>query len=93
MKIVELRRRRPDAQIERLARVYVTDPGGPAQLEVYSSENQEGIEALIADGATDLNGKWRQLADGEAFLSALPTFYRGSRFWAEEVAAEEAQDV
>lgn len=92
MRVVEIRRRRPeDAEIERLARVYVTKPGGPAHLDVFDPDLREGLEALIADGATDINGKWRQLADGEAFLLALPTFYHGSRFWAEDVSDTEAQ--
>ncbi len=90
MRVVEIRRRGPDAEVERLARVYVSEPGGPAHLEVLIPEFREGLETLIADGATDANGKWRQLADGEAFLSALPVFYRGSRFWAEAVEGDEA---
>ena len=89
MRIVELRRRRPDAEVERLARVYVIESGGPAYLEVYDPENQEGIETLIADGATGLDGRWRELADGEAFLAALPVFYRGSRFWAQELEGDD----
>jgi hypothetical protein len=90
MRVVELRRRRPeDGEIERLARVYVRSSGEPASFEVLVPDLREGLERLIADGATDDLGRYVQLSDGEAFLAALPDFYHSSRFWAEEVEIED----
>ena len=91
MKVVEIRRRRPeDAEIERLARVFVRSPGGPAEVEILIPEFREGLESMLADGITDdVAARFLQLEDGEAFLDALPRFYRGSRFWAQKVETTE----
>lgn len=91
MRVVEIRRRRPaDAEIERLARVVVRTPGAPAEVEVLIPELREGLEAMLADGVTDdVEARFVRLEDGEAFLDALPRFYRGSRFWAQNVEADE----
>jgi len=90
MKAAEIRRRRPeDAQVERLARVYVSEPGGPARVHVLVPELTEGIESMLGDGVTDDQGRFLTLEDGEAFVEALPTFYRGSRFWAQPVGSDE----
>ena len=91
MRVVEIRRRRPeDAEIERLARVFVRAPGGPAEVEVLVPEFREGLESMLADGITDdVAARFLQLEDGEAFLDALPKFYRGSRFWAQKVETTE----
>lgn len=89
MRAVEIRRRRPeDAEVERLARVFVTSPGEPALVEYLMPEFQEGLELMLSDGVTDATGRFLRLADGDAFLDALPTFYRSSRFWASPVEAE-----
>jgi hypothetical protein len=89
VKVVEIRRRRPeDGSIERLARVYVARPGEGAQLEVLISDFREGLEQLMAEGATDNRGELVRMEDGERFVDALPSKYRSSRFWAEEVDEE-----
>ena len=90
MRLVEIRRRRPqDGDIERLARVYVRGPGQPAELDVLATDYREGIEQLIAEGVAAPRGGLVHLADGEAFLDALPVFFHSSRFWAEELGVEE----
>ncbi len=90
MNAAEIRRRRPeDAEVERIARVYVSESGGPAHIEVLIPEFAEGIESMLGDGVTDDNGRFLTLQDGEAFIKALPTFYRGSRFWAQSVPSDE----
>ncbi|MGI8928517.1 MAG: hypothetical protein ACR2H0_03485 [Candidatus Limnocylindrales bacterium] len=87
MTVVEIRRRRPDdGQVERLARVYARGPGCPAEYEVLAPDFREGLDMVIADGVTGISGRQLYLADGDEFVAALPEFYRGSRFWAEEVS-------
>jgi hypothetical protein len=88
VRTVELRRRRPeDGETERLARVHAS-PGEPAVLEVLMP-GLPGLEMMIADGIFDDDGRQLTLADGEAFVTALPSFYRGSRFWAEVVEQDD----
>lgn len=87
MRVVEIRRRRPeDASVESLARVFVREPGGRAEVEILVPELREGLESMLADGVTDdVAARFVRLEDGEAFLDALPRFYRSSRFWAREL--------
>lgn len=85
MRTVEIFRRRPeDAETERVGRVFVREPGQPAEFEVFVPEFQNGFAMILAEGVADERGRSLYLADGEAFLSALPAFYHGSRFWAED---------
>jgi hypothetical protein len=87
MRVVELRRRRPeDGQVERLARIWCDGPGLPASVEILAAQYREGIELTLAEGVRDPSGRPLHLADGEAFVAALPEHHRGSRFWAVEVA-------
>ena len=92
MSVVEIRRRRPeDGEIERLALVFVRVEGGPAEVEVLVPEFREGLEAMLADGITDdVAARFLRLEDGQAFIDALPRFYRGSRFWAQRIEAMDA---
>jgi hypothetical protein len=85
MSTVEICRRRPeDGEIERLARVHAEE-GEAAQLDVLIPEFAEGIQMLMANGVVDGEGRTLTLEDGQAYVAALPDFYRSSRFWAEVV--------
>jgi hypothetical protein len=90
MRVVELLRRRPeDGQVELLARVWCDGPGLPASVEILAPQYREGIELTLAEGARDSAGRALHVADGEAFVAALPDHHRGSRFWAVEVAPDD----
>lgn len=88
MKIVELRRRRPeDASIETLARIYVPNRGGPAVIEPVNPAELGWIETLLSSGGViGAGGHALELEDGERYVDALPSSFRGSRLWAEEVS-------
>lgn len=89
--IVEIRRRRPeDGGIEVLGRVVAAEAkgGGPARVEPADDEAGALIAALLAPGVVGPDGRRLVLADGLAFVAALPDAIRGSRFWAERVGAQ-----
>ncbi len=90
MTIVELRRRRPeDASVETLARIYAPDPDGPAVIEPVDPADREWVEFILSSaGVTGSRGRSLSLADGEAYVRALPQSFRGSRLWAEEIAED-----
>lgn len=89
MRIVEIRRRRPeDGEIQRLVRVFVQRSGDEAEYELLVPD-MPGLEPIIAEGIADGRGGRLHLADGERYLDELPTFYHGSRFWAEEIEGDE----
>lgn len=89
MSTVEIRRRRPeDGEIERLARVYANE-GQAAKFDFLIPEYAEGLQLLMANGVVDGEGRTLTLEDGEAYVAALPDFYRNSRFWAEVVPDED----
>lgn len=91
MRVVELRRRRPeDGSIETLARLYAPDDGGPAVIEPAELGDRDWIETLLSAGAIAADGRVLSPADGEAFVLALPASFRGSRLWAEEVPSDRA---
>lgn len=91
MRAVDLCRRLPeDGSVERLCRVSVPAAGAPAELTFLVPEYRLGLELEIAMGAPDATGRLRHLGDGDAFLDALLVHHRGSRFWAEEVASDDA---
>ena len=81
-----LERRPEDGEIEPLARVSVPVPGGPAVAIAAESRYQGYVDSLLAPGVTGPGGQRLHLADGEAFVAALPAAMRGSRLWAELVA-------
>jgi hypothetical protein len=86
VRAVDLFRRRPeDGAIEHVARLTVSSPDAPAELEVRMPEFREGLEVMLADGVPGDRGGWFGLPDGEAFLDAALTHFHGSRFWAEAV--------
>jgi len=87
--IVELRRRRPeDAAIETLARISASESGGSAVIEPVDPADRGWVEELLsAAGVIDDAGRELVAADGAAYVRALPHSLRGSRLWAEEVAA------
>jgi hypothetical protein len=89
VRLVEIRRRTPDGEVERLVRVVVAAPGEAAAYEILVS-GLPGLEVTMAEGVPDGKGRRLHLADGEAYLDELPRFYHGSRFWAEEVDPEQA---
>jgi hypothetical protein len=84
--IVELYRRRPEhGEVELLGRVYAPDPDGPAVILLADPEHGSLVEALLAEGVIGPAERILHMADGEAFVRALPDGLRGSRFWAERV--------
>jgi hypothetical protein len=88
---VDLLERRPeDGAIEPLARVSVPVPGGPAVAVAADPRYQAYVATLIENGIAGPGGRRLFLADGEAFLEALPGAMRGSRLWAEPVSEETA---
>ena len=90
MRTVEILRRRPeDAEVEHLARI-TAESGQPAEMEILRPEFREGLEMMMSNGIFDDNGRLLFLADGDAFLDALPVFFHSSRFWAEELGEDEA---
>jgi hypothetical protein len=90
VKVVELRRRRPeDATIETLARIYVPDSGGPAIIEPTDPGELGWIQMLLdRGGVIGARGRALTLEDGEQYVDALPSSFRGSRLWAEELPDE-----
>jgi hypothetical protein len=95
VKIVELRRRRPeDASVETLARIFVPEPGMPGQpavIEPVNPAERDWVEYLISSGGvTNALGRALGVEDGEEFVAALPAALRGSRLWAEEVPGGDA---
>ena len=90
MRAVELRNRLPSGDVETLARIYVSEPGGPARIEPTSAANLPMIESILdRGGVVDRLGRPLRPADGAAYLRALPQSFRGSRLWAEEVEFDE----
>ena len=88
MRVVEIRGRRPqNGEIQRLVRVFVRRSGDEAEYEILVPD-MPGLELTIAEGIADANGRRLYLADGEPYLDELPTFYHGSRFWAEEIDSD-----
>jgi hypothetical protein len=86
MSVIVLYRRRPDtAEVELLARVVVTELGGPAVVIPAVPDDRAGIEAILAQGVADARGRLVDPKDGEAYLDGLVETFRGSRFWAERV--------
>jgi hypothetical protein len=86
MKAVEIMRRRPDsAETEVLVRVFVPIADGPAVIAAVRPGGSPGVSAMLAEGVPGPTGELLHLADGAAFVAALPAAYRGSRLWAEEV--------
>lgn len=77
------RRRAEDGSVERLGRVLVRVPGGPAEIEAASDELREGLEFLLGMGIADAHGAWLRPEYGAAYVAALPDYYSGSRLWAE----------
>ncbi|MBA2382977.1 MAG: hypothetical protein H0V73_12775 [Chloroflexi bacterium] len=90
MKVVELRRRRPeDGAVQRLLRVYVREPGQPAEFDLLAPERADGMRSLLAEGIPDGHGRQLHLSDGDQFLAALVQAYNGSRYWAQVVEENE----
>lgn len=87
MRIIELRRRRPeDGTVQTLARIYVPEPGGRAVIEPTEATDLQWIEGLLAAGGViGADGRELQPEDGDEYVAALPHSFRGSRLWAEEV--------
>ena len=87
MRVVELRRRRPeDGTVETLARIYVPEAGGAAVVEPVRPDERAWVEGLLASGGViGADGSELHPSDGEAYVRALPSSFRGSRLWAEEV--------
>jgi len=84
MTVVEICRRHPvSADVEVLARVWVPVEGGPASFEAVPPARPEGIAELLDTGVPGPDGTVLRLADGAAFVAALPQGLRGSRLWAE----------
>ncbi|HEX5013958.1 MAG TPA: hypothetical protein VFV72_07325 [Candidatus Limnocylindrales bacterium] len=89
MSVVELYRRRPDtAETELLARIVVTERGGPAVMIPAVPDDRAGIEAILAQGVADASGRLVDPHDGEAYLNGLVETFRGSRFWAERIEGD-----
>jgi hypothetical protein len=67
-----------------------------ALVQILVPELAAGLGGLLEEGIFDDQGRFLTPADGDAFVNALPAFFQGSRFWAEEVvpppdqAADEA---
>lgn len=87
MRIVELRRRRPeDATVQTLARIYVPEDGHEAVIEATDPTELPWIEGLLAAGGViGSDGGELHPENGEEYVAALPHSFRGSRLWAEEV--------
>lgn len=84
--IVALRRRDPDTgAVETLATFRIGDDGR-AWLEPVDPHTRGGIEAILGDGVPDEHGRTVIPADGDDYLRALLSAYRGSRLWAEQVS-------
>lgn len=89
MTVVEIRERRPeDGAIEPLGRVFVPKPGGPAVAAPVDPRFEVYLASLVAPGIIGPGGRRLFLADGEAFVAALPEAMRGSRLWAEPLTQE-----
>lgn len=93
MRVVDILRRRPDAETEELVRLIVSAPGEPATYEVLLPELREGLEQMIAEGLPGDRGGWFHLADGDAFLDATLAYYHGSRYWASEIQRHEPAEL
>ena len=86
MTVVEIMRRRPEtAQTEVLVRVHVPVAGGPAVIAAVRPGGSVAVVEMLEGGVPGPGGRTLFLADGEAFVAALPLVYRGSRLWAERV--------
>ena len=83
MNAVEIFVRDPvTAAAERIARLEVAAGGGTARITELRPDWAEAIDRMFAEGIPADAGGRLYLDDGEAFLAALPSVYRGSRFWA-----------
>lgn len=90
---VELRRRRADGTPETLARIVVAEPGGPAVIQPADVADQGWLEEfLLSAGVVDARGRVLRPSDGEAYVRALASSFRGSRLWAEEVDTSDEEN-
>ena len=83
MSVAICRRRPKDGEIEVLGRVVVLAQGTPAVIMGRDERAASSLETLLSPGITGPDGRRLFLADGSAFLAALPDALRGSRLWAE----------
>jgi len=90
VRAVGLYRRTPDAETEYVGRVVVREAGGTAELELPDEEFRQGMDLIMAMGELDAEGRRRYPEDGEVFLDALLHSNRGSRWWATELAVDDA---
>jgi len=91
--IVAILERRPeDGAVEPLARVFVPEPGGPAIAVASHPQFDAYVASLVSGGVVGPDGHRLFLADGEAFVAALPDAMRGSRLWAESLSTTDDDD-
>jgi len=90
MKVVVLRIRRPeDGEVETIARVFVPVGRREAVVESTKPDEQEWVKTLLGrGGVVDAKGRSLSVADGQRYVNALPTSFRGSRLWAEELKGD-----
>ena len=86
MRVVEVRHRLPDGDVESLARISLSDPDGAIVIEPTEHASLGMVEDVLRRaGVVDRLGAPIPWSSGDAFLRALPGSLRGSRLWAEEV--------
>ena len=84
--IVALRRRNPDTGEPETLATFSIGSDGRARLEPADPGDRAGIDAILGDGVPDERGSLVTPVEGEAYLRALLSAYRGSRLWAEQVS-------
>ena len=90
MKIVALRIRRPEnGEAETIARIYLAPGATEVTIEPVDPNEEKWVRTLLArGGVVDARGRSLSTADGQRYVNALPTSFRGSRLWAEELKEE-----
>jgi hypothetical protein len=94
VKVVDLKRRTPDTEVETIARFVL---GGDESIRIVSllPNGTSLAEQLVAKGIPGPDDRMLQLTDGLEFLTYLCEAFRGSRLWATpvfEIAVDDTLD-
>lgn len=92
VKVVELKRRTPSAEVETLAR-FVLAKDNSVEIVGLTPNGKSTAENLIENGIPGPDDCMLKLTDGLSFLTYLHEAFRGSRLWATAVFEMESSEA